>query len=487
MYSIIFLLFLLLSHNYVLSQHSPNFPILLSDSTTLTVNNSTATLYFHYNATDRFFTVVNYERCNATEVEYGIWECNYRWPYLFENAVWPIYYSLNGLDYTKSEYNVSHFFYNATYTNSVQFVNNFDLDTTDSLAISGISLWIVVVGILTTFTVVFTLIILRMYYPYEINSFLYHIDYLHINIYGDIPITDDHNVTGEIKIGMGVEVKQRTSVLGGFLTIIIGIISAFTITSYFYDSLSNNTQYISTFSINSNNVIPSEQSFINIKLNYVNVLGSNSDVWTTKMTGLNNGITEVVKTPVLGNSIYNYTVLYKCIKCSVDIGNNAQYIVKGIGGNFAYTMLEYNIQTNSYSGTNQISGSYTTEGVFVGDNALSISVVPTSYVDQYGAKQTGFLLDYQNGVLGAHYTMSEYEKYLNDPDISEISTTINFSRNPSWYNIVQSVKYTQLIVFSQLFAIIGGISTFSLLLYNICASKTVRRLLSCRKYRNEDI
>jgi hypothetical protein len=397
---------------------------------------------------------------------------------LNNTGIFDIYYSLDNVTFINSNYTVQNMLYTNTNSNNVTFSNNLG-GSDNTLVINTVSLWIVVAGILTTFTAVSIILILRIYYKYTINSFLYHIDSLHLNVYSDIPMSDEHLESDEIKLGLGISVVERTTILGGILTIIIFIISIFAITSYFYDSLSDNLQTIATFSLNNNNIIPLDESNINIQLIFYNIFYGecNCNDWNFKIINLPN--IEPICTN-LNNSNYYITdcmIEYQCNECAVNVGSDASFLITQSSPNIGYMYLDYSVSTNSYSGNNIISGSITTNSIFTGPNAtsISLSIIPTSYINQYNDKFTGYVLDYQNTILGSTLNLTDYVDQNNYT--SQISLILEISRNLSWYNIVQSVKYTNLIIFSQLFAIVGGIASASHLIFNFIATKTVRRIL----------
>jgi hypothetical protein len=180
---------------------------------------------------------------------------------------------------------------------------------------------------------------------------------------------------------------------------------------------------------------------------------------------------------------------YQCDQCAVNVGADASISFIQNGANIGYSYLQYLISTNSYNGLNIINGNITTNSIFTGSNptSISLSIIPTSYTNTYGNKYLGYLLDYQNTILGSIMNITEYIDINNN---TQIGTVLKISRNLSWYNIVESVKYTNLIIFSQLFAILSGISSISVIIFNIVATKKVRRFLyeiyCCKKKEIEN-
>ncbi len=448
--------------------------ILSPNSKTLTINNGLGYLeIFDINSTNLYLDIDNDRYTLILDSEYFSTYFN-----LNNTGTFDIYYSTDNFTFVNSNYTVQNILYTNTNTNNITFSNNLG-GNDNSLTLNTISLWIVVAGILTTFTVISIILILRMYYRYEIDSFLYHIDHLHINVYSDIAISDEHLESNQVKIGQGLEIVSRTSILGGILTVVIFIISAFTITSYFYDSLSNNLQSIATFSLNNNNIIPLDQSNLDIKISFYNIFyGScnNCNNWNFEILNLPN------LKPVCTNLnnpnpyITDCMIEYHCDECAVNVGADASMALTQNGINIGYSYLEYTISTNSYDGSNIINGNVTINNIFTGFDStiLSMSIIPTSFINQYNDKFTGYLLDYQNTILGSTMNLTDY---VNTNNNTQISTVLKISRNLSWYSITESVKYTNLIIFSQLIAILSGINGISVLIFNFIATKTIRTVL----------
>ena len=390
-----------------------------------------------------------------------------------------IFYSSDNSIFYPSNYYVYNYQYINLNNNNITFSNSLGDTSTDSLSTNKISLWIVVAGILTAFFVLSIILILRIYYPYKVESFLYYIDHLYLNIYNDIPISDSHTTQEIIKLGIGVKINQRTTVLGGILTILIFVVSIFAITSYFYDTLSNNLQIISTFSINNNNIIPLESSNLDIQITLKDLLYGKCNTcndWNLGLTNLPIGELHCYDNPIISNFSSDCIIEYSCTNCAIDVGTDVSFSLTQSLPNIGYKYLKYIVQTNSYNGISTISGNITTNSIFTGNNPniISLSIIPTSYTNEYGSKSTGYVLDYQNSILGSTYNIT---KYAESNTNSTVGVNIKINRNPSWYNIIVSVKYTTLVIFSQLFAIISGIFTISRATYNIISVKLIRKLL----------
>lgn len=391
---------------------------------------------------------------------------------------YPIYLSINNTIIDTNNFVINKEYINL-YNNSININNNLNSPTQTDLIITSTSVWLITTGIITTIITLIIILICIKYNKSKTYSFLYSIDQLHSRIFNDVPTSDEHEQEEVLKLGIGYIVIERTSVLGGILTIIVVIISIFTITSYFYDSLSNNIIQTSTLSINNNNYnIPIDKSYIYTEITFHNILYGNCiDIENKCDSNWNiNSNNFYMSDPICIQNNNDCKIIYSCSSCTVDIGTDLLLNFNYNSVNVAYQWIDYMIKTNSYDGDSIISGNITTSNIFTGyiGNLISVSIIPTIYQKVSGVL-VGYVLDYQNTFVGSTMNFTNYKNLYNSNNI--ISNSIKISKNPNWLSIIIPPQSSGLIVFSQIFAIISGIYTISSLIYNIVNSKTFRIII----------
>jgi hypothetical protein len=396
-----------------------------------------------------------------------------------------LYYSIIQLnEYGSFDIYLNNQYANLTYTNQ-EYINNYNtsitlysniITPTTALTANNISYWIVLTTIVLCGFALLIIFIAIYFNKSSTYSFLYYIDKLYINTKKDIPSCDLDDDPHEIKLGIGIEVYDRSSVFGGISTVIVTIISIFVFVSYFYDTLASNTLVSTGYSINNNNFIPVEKSTLYTKLTFKNLFyGECSGCNNWNIWQMNIQMNSPICTKVNDNCI----IETKCEECVIDVGNDAYLYFQQINPYIAYQNLEYNISTSSYDGIAFVSGIITTDKIFTGpkesnNTIISLSIIPTVYTED-NSKEIGFILDSQNILPGSIMNTTTYNNLYNFTN--KIAVTLKINRNPNWLHITSSEKSTKLEQFSELYGILGGLWATAVLLLNIITAKPIRRIL----------
>lgn len=438
---------------------NPTLQIKLLNPTQIPITISVTNQSTHYNNTQTFTYILNTPASQIIE-RYNIYISNLITPFIY--TTYPLIPQIQKNNITN----------NADITVPSTFFNN----TSIYLIIAG--------GSISIFFIALILLLMKKY-KYWLYLKLSNLDILYLKINDELPTEDLESGEGIVHLGIGYRVYERSTVLGGIFTIFIFFTGVFTVSSYLYDTINNNTIITVALSTSNGNSIPLSSSYIGINVlfkdvSYGQCVIPNTNKCINKWNIYNNNLNDIEPTCVQSTSSTDFSinceVSYLCNQCQVDVGVDAYLFINYTDVNIAYKELQFSIYTSSYDGDSIITGDLSNDGYMLfsgGSTVLSVSITPVVYTEFGTNKKTGYILDYQNTFFSSTIDPANIEWNR----INDIGTTIKISRNPSWMFIQLGQKTNGLIIFSQAFSIIGGLYAVSKALYNAGSHKYIRTLL----------
>jgi hypothetical protein len=373
------------------------------------------------------------------------------------------------------------------------------------------------IGIISFILII--VLIFRYTYYHQMNKILTKIDLLYLTTKNK-NYTENGSVSNIIELGPQSEIKYKTSIFGGLMTILtIGIIL---IVSYIYlqNDISNSELITIIGGLPSNgNIIKLDNSYINVSMTFKNLIHTNCDIggnicdnnWSN-----NNPVGNLFCNQIIVDSFRkDCTVNWVCTNCQSDVITNDGLTIISNTYNGIYEYLEYVVTVNSYNDgksivtgiienkNNQMYGSYSASP---NSQLLTISSNPTVY--QYYSKptSTGFILDFQGQVIGEtlpvipenvplstqiySYPLNQYfQMYPNEYlQSTYISANFKINKNPTWLYITLNSRVSVLDELSKLAGLALFIYTIMKFINNILCKEYMRKmyyLILCKK-RKED-
>jgi len=335
-------------------------------------------------------------------------------------------------------------------------------------------------------------------------------------------------IINEIPLGIGYPIRRRTSVIGGLFTILVVIMCIFLTSSYLYDIISSNNQTDMFLSTSNGNSITNVKSdiLISVKFNEIlygtcvsggrynqNITGEcDLATWTLGESNLDlisQSSKRCIQTTGFTDFSINCEIIWLCENCAPVVGIDSDVKFKLDNLNVAYKSLDYSVKITSdrlesynHIFPNEIKGRILSNQstLFQGKNPniISITTNPVVYDEYSRGDKYGFVLDYQNTVIGDKILLNNYgsnaesifsydweydginNKIVYEPTQiknNTIEVVVKISRNPTWLYITKSVRYSYLVILAQMFGMIGGVFSVSRFILNLICKPFIRKIL----------
>jgi len=350
------------------------------------------------------------------------------------------------------------------------------------------------IGLGTGFVIVSLLVFLmKCTKNKKIRERLIKLDLLYITLrHKKIEEIKEH--TRDAYLGLGNTYYIRSTLVGGLLTIYLIIIAIFFAIAYLNDTYQNNVE-INTYLGTSNGAVITN-GFINTKITFNELLYGTCDNlcsnWEISSNNLQNNVVVGCTETKITNVLSNCLVTWGCTNCNTIINTDSIISFALTGSNLAFKSFDYEIDINSYQGTNILTGSVVpkTNNLLISENMVSLVSNPTA-LDDGGIQTAGYSLDYLNLVIGNTINLNNLSSinsgitsnYVNNlytvnyVNTNTIGVNIKISQNPSWLFITKSQKSSFFTIFFQLISLLVALFSIAKITLNLITKKRILRCI----------